>query len=179
MCMAWVLGMSQPLFSCFACPQQTPTSVFTSGFFPLEGGIEKNNRGFSKKKKTTWVIGCRDKGGERKRSKWDNHRLVERRLLEEGEKMTHVSVFVWEGARTCTRTLAARRIECLWEWKHQDISVLLSWNTLRITHQIRTVTFEGKTGFLFFYTLSYTTVTCTRMIIFPTWLFTQEDSVSH
>ena len=101
-----------------------------------------------------WLVE-RDKRVEWKRSKCVEHRFVEREGHEGRKKI--ISVYGWAQVHTHTHTY--RRIEFPWEWKHQDIAVLFSWNTLRFTHQIWTFkTFNRKTISPFLYTVS-----CTRL----------------
>lgn len=77
--------------------------------------------------------------------------------MKGGKKKEKVMTSVCDRAHVRTHMLQHRRIEFPREWKHQDISVLFSWNTLRFTHQIRTFkTYKRETISLSLSTLCHT-----------------------
>lgn len=137
---------SPPLFgvgcSCFACLKQTTTSVFSWCFVcVLKRKIE-----VSAKRKITLVLFSW--------TSWWHERVIgwkKQGRREDGEQIGWSHVWgekvlkggkhdqcVWGSICAHTYMIQHRRIEFPWEWKHQDISVRFSWNTLRFTHQIRT-----------------------------------------
>ena len=108
----------------------------------------KRQKSWVKEEQMCWTPICRERGSWREEK---NYQCV--RLSTSAHKHTHTDT------HTHTHTHTYRRIEFPWEWKHQDIAVLFSWNTLRFTHQIWTFkTFNRKTISPFLYTVS-----CTRL----------------